>query len=75
MTTQTLEDRVSRLEEKLQQVEKQLGRSPGDKSEKKAGWRSFIGIYADSPDFDEVERIGREWREADRPADSNDGEA
>ena len=34
---------------------------------KKRGWRWFVGIYADSPDFDEVVKIGQEWRNADRP--------
>ena len=75
MAAETLDDRVTRLEEKLQLVEKQLVAHSNNTSDKKTGWRSFLGIYADSPDFDEAERIGREWREADRPMDSNNGEA
>ena len=66
MALETLEERIDRLESKLQEVEEQLTQRP---SAMKRGWRWFVGIYADSPDFDEVVRIGQEWRSADRPSE------
>lgn len=64
MATETLEQRVQKLESTVQDVQEQLAQQP---SEKKRGWRWFVGIYADSPDFDDVVQIGQEWRNADRP--------
>ncbi len=67
MAVETLEERVTRLENKLQTVEAQLAKQTGNAVPSKRGWRWFVGIYADSPDFDEVVRIGEEWRAADHP--------
>jgi hypothetical protein len=67
MAVETLEERVERLENKLQRVEARLAEQAGNAIPKKRGWKWFVGIYADSPDFDEVVRIGEEWRNADRP--------
>jgi hypothetical protein len=69
MATRTLEERVEKLESKLEEVQEQLTEQAQNLQPKKRGWRWFVGIYADSPDFDEVERIGQEWRNADRPND------
>ncbi len=66
MAAGTLEERVQELENTVHEVQEKLAQQP---SPKKRGWRWFVGIYADSPDFDEVERIGQEWRNSDRPAD------
>ncbi len=71
MATETLEERVEKLESKLQEVQEQLAQPP---SAKKRGWRWFVGIYADSPDFEEVVRIGQEWRNADRPKEDEESE-
>ena len=72
MATKTLEERVQKLENTIQEVQEQLAEQAQSTSPKKRGWKWFVGIYADSPDFDEVERIGQEWRNADRP---KEGEA
>ena len=66
---ETLDERVARLESKLREVEERLGKQVVPSVSEKRGWRAFVGIYADSPDFDEVVRIGQEWRYADRPRD------
>lgn len=57
MAAETLEERVQKLENTVQKVQEQLARQP---SAKKRGWRWFVGIYAASPDFEEVMRIGQE---------------
>ncbi len=70
MAVDTLEERVQRLESKIQAVEDQLAEQGRYASPEKRGWRWFVGIYADSPDFEEVQRVGQEWRNADRPRES-----
>jgi hypothetical protein len=75
MAVQTLEERVTKLESKIQEVEERLAEQAGNAIPKKRGWQWFVGIYAASPDFDEVVRIGQEWRNADRPRDDEDEEA
>ena len=67
MATGTLEERVHELENTFHEVQAKLAQQP---SPKKRGWRGFVGIYADSPDFEEVVRIGQEWRSADSPEDN-----
>lgn len=74
MTIETLEARVEKLESKLQEVENRLAEQTENTNPKKRGWRWFVGIYADSPDFEEVVRIGQEWRNADRPDSGEDKE-
>ena len=66
MATGTLEERVQKLESKVQEVQQLLAQAP---STKKRGWRWFVGIDADNPNFDDAVRLGREWRNADRPVD------
>jgi hypothetical protein len=39
----------------------------------KSGWRWFVGVFENAPEFDEVESAGREWREADRPQELPEG--
>lgn len=67
MAVETLEKRVEKLENKIREMEERLVEQTSNTGPKKRGWRWFVGIYAASPDFDEVVRIGKEWREADRP--------
>lgn len=69
MATETLEERVQKIENTLQKVQEQLVEQAQSTNTNKRGWRWFVGIYADSPDFEEVIRIGQEWRNADRPSD------
>ncbi len=66
MATGTLEECLNTVETKLEEVQLQLANS-NNATQKKRGWRWFVGIYADSPDFNEVVRIGEGWRDADRP--------
>ena len=67
MATGTLEERVQKLQNTLQEMQKQIAAQVQNVPVQKRGWRWFVDIYADSPDFDEVVRIGQEWRDADRP--------
>jgi hypothetical protein len=60
MTTQQLEARLATLEEEMVEVKrllmtkKELPQVPW--------WDKIAGSFAGDPDFDEAERLGREWR-------------
>jgi hypothetical protein len=71
-TTETLEARVARLESKIREVEERLSLSSPSEAANKGGWRSFVGIHANNPRFEEAVRSGRAWRNADSPADNED---
>ncbi|HUG70891.1 MAG TPA: hypothetical protein VMM76_24295 [Pirellulaceae bacterium] len=58
MTLQQLEERLLKLEEKFQELEQQITPTTPTKP-----WRNTFGMFADDPDFDEVLRLGREYRE------------
>lgn len=38
----------------------------------KQGWRAFVGVDENNPDFAEMVRLGREWRFADSPNEDDD---
>ena len=65
MATETLESRVSELESRVKEMQAQLAAPTA-----KRGWRAIVGIHAGNPRFDEAERLGREWRNADGPKDA-----
>jgi hypothetical protein len=67
MATETLEERIALLETRLKQVEERLEIPSTTHKAEKRGWRWFVGIFEDSPDFEEVVKAGKEWRNADRP--------
>ena len=56
-----LENRVTQLEQELRQVKAQLG------AKRQEPWyRQILGEFKDDPVFDEIVRLGRQIREADR---------
>ena len=68
MATETLEERVQKLESTLQEVQALLAQGPStETAARKRGWRWFVGIDADNPHFEEAVRLGQEWRYAARP--------
>ncbi len=71
MSTPTLEERVAALEDKLRQFEHRQG--TGEPPDVPQGWKRFVGVFQDDPAFEEAVRLGREWRESQRPPDYEDG--
>ena len=68
MAIETLEDRMAALENELTQIKQQLA---AEKSQAvPAGWEKMFGIFADSEGFVEATRLGKEYREAQRPIDN-----
>lgn len=70
MATITLEDRVTALEKELAQIkwrlEKEKLQTP------LPWWEKIAGTFADSEEYEEAMRLGREYRESLRPKDDED---
>ena len=62
--TKTIEERLERLEREMDLLKGKTG------GESKGDWISaVVGSFADDPEFDEIVRLGKELRAADRPKD------
>jgi len=57
MEIQNLEQRVATLEKELNELKRQLRSLPVK------DWRRTVGMFAHDPDFDEIVRLGKEWRD------------
>ena len=74
MTIEMLEERVATLERELAEVKQLVASStllppPSPLPPAKPNWiEAITGSMAGLPEFDEVVRLGREWRESQRPA-------
>lgn len=71
MSTQTLEERMTAVETKLEQLqrEKEQKQEQDKEAEEPHGWKRIVGIFADNPEFEEAVRAGKEWRDSFRPSD------
>lgn len=70
MAAQTLEDRLAAVEDELAQVKRQL--DAGRPQAAPASWERMSGIFADSEGFEEATRLGREYRESQRPQEDTE---
>ena len=68
MSNATLEERVAALEKKVAAL---TGEATED-APQLPWWKRIIGVYKDDPEFDEAERLGREYRESLRPKEDRD---
>ena len=77
-TTQALKKKVAVLEEDVRQLKQQIQQPQGRGAVSGRTAPDFLdqfsGIFANDPTFAEAERLGREWREADRPSDEEPAE-
>jgi hypothetical protein len=70
MAALTVEERLTALETEVAQLKAQLAR---EKSPNGIPWREHrFGVFADSPEYEELTRLGREYRESLRPKDEPD---
>ena len=60
MAQRALEKRVASLEREFEDFKKRLGASP-------TTWRETFGMFADDPEFDEIVRLGKQYRKKQRP--------
>ncbi|MCE9526221.1 MAG: hypothetical protein K8R36_09230 [Planctomycetales bacterium] len=58
MTTAEIVERLEVMERELAKIKQEVLSSP-----KPGDWLSTVGMFAGDPDFKEVTRLGREWRE------------
>lgn len=65
MTENQILQRVTRLERRLDKVQKQLAHSLGTKADKT--WRDYIGMFKDDPDFEKAMTYGARWRRSFKP--------
>ena len=64
MTAERLEQKLAELERRLKAVESRtFERQPGE------GWRAIVGTIPEDEITREAARLGREWRESERPAE------
>lgn len=63
MSLLEVETRLTRLEAEVAQIKARV--SPGEETSA-PWWEEISGVFKDDPLFDEAERLGREWREAQR---------
>ena len=57
----TLEERVATLEQEVEQLKKLLLRTKPEKD-----WRRTVGMSVNDPGYEEMVRLGREYRESQR---------
>lgn len=63
VTTSTLEERLEHVEQEMAQLRSQVQTLQPQKN-----WIvAMTGVFNDDPEFDEIIRLGRELRDADRP--------
>lgn len=64
MSFQPLEERVALLETEVMQLKQYLKQDDGLPL---VWWQQIAGTFADDPAFDEAMRLGRQYREEQRP--------
>jgi hypothetical protein len=66
---QDLEARVALLEEEVRRLQARVARGAEAVSGRTASdfLEQFAGVFSNDPTFDEAVRLGREWREQDKP--------
>ena len=72
MATGTLEERLMAVEAELARLKALL---PPDTEASNPWWEQISGVFKDDPLFDEAERLGRAWREAQRMEYDEDADA
>ena len=65
MAKATLEERVSAVEADIAELKKSTGGQTSDTP----WWEKIYGTFADSEEYEEAMRLGREYRESQRPAE------
>ena len=63
MATLEIEERLFRLEAEVAQLKVKVSQTTDNPV---PWWQQISGVFKDDPLFDEAERLGREWREAQR---------
>lgn len=70
MTTEVIDDRLTAVENEIARIKRQLAES--GRRTAPASWERMFGIFADSEGFEEATRLGREYRESQRPQEDTE---
>ena len=72
MSTPMFEDRLNAIERELAEVKVELARVSAKANEERPDWLDLMtGSMAEFPEFDEMVRLGREYRKSFHPAEDN----
>lgn len=63
----TLKERVEKLEQQVAELSKALELPKPRGKPGRDDWKKTFGMSANDPGFEEMVRLGREWRERQRP--------
>ena len=66
--TSDIEKRVEALEQEMKQLTERIADTQS-KSPRAKDWRRTVGAFAADPCYDDIVRLGREYRDRDRPGD------
>ncbi len=58
MTVAELEQRLVAIEQELADLRNRIGQTPTAQA-----WQATVGMFSNSPEFDEAVRLGREYRD------------
>ena len=56
----SLADRMGRLEKEVERIETEIAGQPPERKD----WRAWFGTAKDDPGFDEMVRLGKEYRQS-----------
>ena len=72
MSTPVVEDRLTAIERELAEVKVELARVSARANGERLDWLEVMeGSMSESPEFDEMVRLGREYRKSHHPAEDN----
>lgn len=72
MSSPVVEDRLNAIECELAQVKVELARVAAQSNSTRSDWLEVMeGSMSEFPEFDEMVRLGREYRKSFHPAEDN----
>ncbi len=72
MAEATMEERLARLETEVERLKTNLPPTNGNAI---PWWEKIAGTFADSEDYEEAMRLGREWRQSQRLEEDEEPDA
>lgn len=70
MTDTSIEDRITTLEAEVASLKRRLDQEVAESPA--PWWEAIFGTFADSPEYDDAMRLGREYRESLRLSKRSD---
>jgi len=61
MAAESFEDRISALEQEVARLRNKI------EPDSEPWWKQWVGAFLNDPYFEEAMKLGRKWRQSDRP--------